>query len=628
MKKFAYLILLLSTVIIFIPSVLEITSGMVTESIKPNKIKNTFKIVVVHKEKSHKASEKQWQTISSAANYFVDDKIGSKKFNLQNNEFQFVEYYEDIHQDIICENKGGAEFDNVIAIFGPITSGCAMSMLDNKLTIPTITSFATGPVLNPKGESFFYRSVPNDTYRVAELLKTWRPDIDNSVGEHSLIIYKSDNQYSLPSAELVKNYIDNKHQIDYIDVAELQPFDKYKRNIKYNTIFVLINPTTVEDLIRTVKHAQISDHNISPKFVVKAEAADTKLFNHRGSLVALTPTLELYNSPIKSSFLSIGKDKLHERSASSFLAFEAIYKAIEYATNNTPNACANETSEVNKWRCTINTRLKEPFRSELIGNEIEFDKDNGDIKTHFLHKAEIRKLGTNFSLSTIDKELPPLVNIKLQGNRNTMWLGAPQKILFDTQSEEEIVVKFNYTPPDWIPNGEIRRGLTSLLSTSKKITNISLPYEFHPLFIGKYNVNISGLGDDLRQSSGKHEIVVSPPLYLFVAILVALFVALIIAGTDREHQEVVSKKKILIDVFLSSLFLYIMTVTLRGYSLPLAPTLSFSDDPLTNALYCGIVAGSIRMKIFNYLITPIVKRFNHEPQTPKVQTTTDEKQYI
>ncbi len=614
------LVFVLVIIVIILPSSVDIISHLglsINSASKSND--EVYKIAVIHKKEYHKASAKQWNTIKSAANYFTNNGVVENEFSLLGNRYEFIDLYEDSQLGNICETIGNTPNDlkNVIAILGPITSSCTLSMLEkNNLNIPIITSFATGPNLNINDKDFFFRTVPNDNFRVAKLLEKWNTGIARGSIENDLIIYDSENPYSKPSYDLVNSFIDEEsdHQLFAIDITHTSNPDLHD-DVKFNTVFVMLSPESVKDIIGKINDIQYTKHQRNrPKYVAKTEVADTKLFSHPGSLIAMTPTLVSYNILNDSNFLNVKRDQLQNRSASSFLAFEVLFRALEYVSNNGLGRCTQQSDTTSQWRCAMIERLNQPFRSELIGNEIKFNK-TGDIETHLLVDAEIRELGTDFTLSSSDRNSPTLVSILLDGNQKSSWLGSPQNIIFNSNTSSEITARFDYMAPEWIRFSLLRKFLNSALSYSKNLTTTQTPYQFHPWFIGTYSIQLTGLSLDLRQSPGKHELIIGPPVHLFYTLMIALLVATIVTMNSSSTFSYPKWKKIGLEAALSSLFLYFMTVTLRGYEVPLAPTLSFSDNAVTNTIYCGIIAGTIRLRIFKYFITPIMKRFSPESQT-------------
>jgi hypothetical protein len=364
----------------------------------------------------------------------------------------------------------------------------------------------------------------------------------------------------------------------------------------------------ISKAIKKVKKEQYYNHEEHrPKFFAKTEFADSMLFDSPGSIVAMTPTLLSYNSLDLNTFLNVERKNLNQRSASSFLAFEALYTAIGRATNLGSN-CKNENS-VDLLRCGIIQHLKTSYRSQLIGNKIEFNGTTGDIDMKFLVKAEIRTFGTQFNYAPPTQNLPSLVSVFYKKGYRGVWLGDPVEISLETTRNNPYLVNFNYVAPDWIPSGAFRNTIESLFSFDHTFEINEKEYAFHPYFIGVYKIEVAGLGPDLRQSAGKHEVDIVPPKGLFLTIILALGVATMVSFITPPVSQRLNKSRLVLEVIGAALFLYFMTVTLRGFNVPAAPTLSFSNEPVTNLVYCAIIAGTIRLKIFAYFINPIIKRF-------------------
>lgn len=611
MKKVLYTVLAISFIFILIPSIIEVFSKFYSKASSDDK-DNYYEIIVVHKESDHSASINQWNTITSTVNYFTHNGLNdNNQFSYLGRKFKLSKFYESEHGKIICsgidpENK----LKKVIAILGPITSTCALEMIkEYKKEIPVISSFATLPLLNQDARKFFHRTVPDDNFRVDKLVQIWQHDTTRNLRNRDLIIYDSNNIYSSDSYVKVSNHISKLHTVNFIDVSE-NGTSSYDNSARYESIFVMANQEEpkISDAIRKVKKDQYYNHEEHrPKFFAKTEYADSILFDSPGSVVAMTPTLLSYNSLDLNTFLNVDRKNLNQRSASSFLAFEALYTAIGRATN-LGSDCINK-NEVDLLRCEIIQHLRTSYRSQLIGNKIEFNGTTGDLDMKFLVKAEIRTFGTQFNYAPPTQILPSLVSIFYNKGYRGVWLGDPVEINLETTRKNPFLVKFNYVAPDWIPTGGFKNTIERLFSFEHTFEINEKKYAFHPYFMGVYKIEVAGLGPDLRQSAGKHEVDIVPPKGLFLMILLALVVAIIVSIITPPVNQRLNKSRLVLEVIGAALFLYFMTVTLRGFNLPAAPTLSFSNEPVTNLVYCAIIAGTIRLKIFAYFINPIIKRF-------------------
>ncbi len=613
MKKILYAVLTISFIFILIPSVVEaISKFFPVTPWNSDKDNTVYEIIVVYKELDHSASTKQWNTIISTVNYFTNNGLSNNnEFIYMGRTFKLSKIYENEHWPIICSGKDpNNKLKNVVAILGPITSSCAVEMIENyEVEIPVISSFATLPSLNHKARKFFHRTVPDDNLRVDKLIQLWEQDATRNPTDRDLIIYDSKNIYSSDSYAKVSNNIEKLHTVDFIDAAHART-NSYEASARYESIFVMANQAepSISSAIKQVKKDQYANHQEHrPKFFAKTEYADSLLLDSPGSIVAMTPTLLSYNRQDENTFLDVERKNLNQRSASSFLAFEALYKAIGQVSRF-GTKCKSE-SKVDVLRCEIIQHLKTSYRSQLIGNKIEFNGTTGDIDMTFLVKAEIRTLGTQFKYAPPTQNLPSLVSIFYNNGYRGVWLGDPVEINIETTKNSPFLINFKYVSPDWIPHGMFKQSIEDLFSFDHTFELNEKQYAFHPYFIGVYRVEVAGLGPDLRQSAGKHEIDIVPPRGLFVMVLLALVIAILVSFITPPVNQRINRSRLVLEVVGAALFLYFMTVTLRGFNLPGAPTLSFSSEPVTNLVYCAIIAGTVRMKIFAYFINPIIERF-------------------
>lgn len=624
MKKFLYVIVIVSFITILLPSVINLLFFTMiapkTDSITPKE--NVYEIAVVYKSKDHNASIKQWRTIVSAVNYFTENGLSEQyQFSLFGKRFQLVKYYEDADELLICNGVDDKNvLANTIAILGPITSDCAKSITDNKKGIPTITSFATLPILNPQNRDFFYRTVPSDDLRIAQLLRFWTKNASQNRATNNLIIYDSNKAFSKNSFQKVKDEISKKHpSVHFIDVSNTEP-STYESDSVYESFFVLVNQESVPvaDAIKNVKIEQYKNHTQNkPVFYVITELADELLFDTPNSVLAMTPTLVPYNRQNSKTFLSIESEALSQRSASTFLAFEALFRAIE-RTSYSATKCG-ELNSVTVLRCGIIENLAKSYLSELIGNIIEFNSNTLDINPTYLVQAEIRTLSTNFGYESISETLPPLVTVDYINGRKARWLGAPVELKFGSTGNSAFKIQFNYRAPDWLPQGFFRENVEKFFTFSKDFLVSDEYFSFHPAFIGSYSIKVGGLGSDFRQSAGRHTIPIYPPVDLFYMIVLSLIIAsgaTIVAPTRIQKLD---KIRLILEVTGAAIFLYLITVTLRGFSLPGAPTLSFSKEPITNLIYCAIIAGTIKLRIFIYFLEPIIARFTPAKSSENAQ---------
>jgi ABC-type branched-subunit amino acid transport system substrate-binding protein len=613
MKKVLSLVVAVSFVFILIPSLIEAVFKFIPiDALGSNEQDTIYEIIVVHKELGHGASIKQWNTIISTANYFTNSGLSdSNQFSYLGRKFQIRKFYEDQDRDIICSGLDpDSRLKNVIAILGPITSTCAKEMTEKyQQEIPVVSSFATLPALNATERKFFHRTVPDDHLRIERLLQLWKQTATHNPNNRDLIIYEGNNIYSSDSYKKVKSNLSQLHIVNEVDTDNLtnSTYDDSKR---YESIFVMADQARplISQEIRRVKKEQYANHDgHKPRFFAISENADSLLLDSPGSIVAMTPTLLSYNRLDSNTFLDVEKKDLNQRSASSFLAFEALYRAIERATKKGSQCLDLEIVEA--LRCGIIQHIKTSYRSELIGNKVEFNQTTGDIDMTNLVKAEIRTLGTRFTYDPPTENLPSLVSIFYKKGYQGVWLGDPVEINFESTRDSSFKVEFLYTAPSWIPNGYFKKTIEDLFSFTENFLANERQFSFHPYFMGVYSVEVTGLGADLRQSAGKHEISIVPPRGLFIMIFGSLVIAIIVSVITPPANQRLNKRRLVLEVVSSAIFLYFMTVTLRGFNLPGAPTLSFSSEPVTNLVYCAVIAGTVRMKIFVYFINPIIKRF-------------------
>ncbi|WP_412972693.1 hypothetical protein [Glaciecola sp. MF2-115] len=621
MKKTLYTVLIFTFILILIPSIIETFSDFFSSRQQTTDKSEIIKeIIVVHKEIGHDASNKQWDTITSAVNYLTEQGIKNNQFTYLGQKFQLSKLYEKDAREIICSGDDpNNRLQNVIAILGPITSSCALEMINNyEVEIPVISSFATLPSINTIGRKFFHRTVPGDNFRIDKLIQLWRQDATRNIRNRDLIIYESGNIYSSDSFTEVHNEVSKLHTVHFIDVSSSNA-DTYDSAQRYESIFVMANQADPKILnaIKRVKKEQYYNHGEHrPKFFAKTEYADSLLFDSPGSIVAMTPSLLSYNNTDSSTFLDIERKNLSQRSASSFLAFEALYTAIARTIRLDSNC--NTENAIQLFRCGIIEHLKTPYNSNLIGNKIEFIATTGDIDMKFLVKAEIRAFGTQFKYAPPDQSLPSLVTINYKKQNKGVWLGDPVEIYVESTKNTPFLVNFRYSAPNWIPNGKFKRILESLFSFDHTFEVSEKEYSFHPRFIGAYTVEVAKLGPDLRQSAGKHVVNIVPPKGLFLMILLSLLVAAVVSFITPPVNQRLNKTRLILEVIGAALFLYFITVTLRGFNLPAAPTLSFSNEPVTNLVYCAIIAGTVRLKIFAYFINPIIKRFTPQSESAEL----------
>jgi hypothetical protein len=334
MKKVLSIVVVTSFIFILIPSLLETLFKFIPVDVLGSNDQNTvYEIIVVHKELGHSASIKQWNTIISTANYFTNSGLSDdNQFNYLGRKFKLTKFYEDQDRDIICSGVDpNKRLKNVIAILGPITSTCAKEMTEKyQQEIPVISSFATLPALNGTERQFFHRTVPDDHLRIERLIQLWKKMATHNPTNRDLIIYEGQNIYSSDSYKQVKSHLSQLHLVDEIDTDNLTNIS-YDGLQRYESIFVMADQARplISQHIRRVKREQYAKHDgHKPRFFAISENADSILLDSPGSIVAMTPTLLSYNRQDSNTFLDVEKSDLKQRSASSFLAFEALYRAI------------------------------------------------------------------------------------------------------------------------------------------------------------------------------------------------------------------------------------------------------------------------------------------------------------
>lgn len=621
MKKIKLSILFIIGLLVFIPLFIDtLYSNIIDSESSPHQTnEEIMNIGIVWRNQEHAPSKKQRKTINHAANYFHTTQTGQNaQYLIGEQYFNFIDIYErssdqaNVTEDNKCDGLLNYEFDknNIVALLGPITSDCTERFLKTNRTIPIITSFATRPDIGiddqGKPISNFFRTVPNDKNRGKVMIEKWqaahRAPSSSQNNDITIVLYDENNSFSAFLKNQISENIDrNSGRFKYLKSGEL--LDEQLWDSKIESVFI------VDEVVNVVSNVQqinrLSDRAI---YYVISETNDINGINTPGSKIFSTPTFASYAPHNAYEFINIPAKEFQNYASSTFIAFELLKNGIESTSNKVSSSCReNEKQSLEIWRCALIEYMKRGVFSELLGYRALIT-NNGEISNSFID-SETSVVNKIFKIERNNTQAKT-IHISQIEEDYVEWLGRPIVLAIEaSKKSNDVRIEVNYIPPKWVP-GFIQGQLKKLFTQSKILDLNSMDTEtisFYPYFIGQHTIELPGSSRDFRLTSGTVKIDVSPPNSLILIIILGLIFAALIKLVETDQVSI--DQKTFIEVVLSAVFLHLLTVTVHHLEIPLLPAFSFSENTFTNTFYCGVIAGTIRLEIISYFITPIIMRF-------------------